>query len=82
MFMNAAVKVLIGIVLVIASAWWVIQGSTKYSATIFGITHSGVQDLITVVNGAVPVLVFLLGIFIIWLEIDEMKIESELKKKK
>jgi uncharacterized membrane protein YwzB len=80
--MQAAVKVLIGIVLVIASVWWIIQGSTQYSATIFGITHSGIQDLITVLNGAIPVLIFLLGIFIVWLEIDEMKIEKELKKRK
>lgn len=74
--MQAVGKVLIGIVLVLGSAWWLVQGSRMY------IGRSGFQDFITVVNGAVPVLVFLLGLFIVWLEIDEMKIEKELKKRK
>lgn len=82
MFMQAAGKVIVGIILVVASAWWIVQGSTMYSTMIFGHTHSGIQDLITVVNGAVPVLVFLLGIFIVWLEMDEMKVEKELKRRK
>lgn len=74
--MQAAGKVLVGIILVVASAWWVIQGSRMY------IGRSGFQDFVTVVNGAVPVLVFLLGLFIVWLEMDEMKVEKELKKRK
>jgi len=74
--MQAAGKVLVGVILVVASAWWIIQGSAMY------LRRSGVQDFITVFNGAVPVLVFLLGIFIVWLEIDEMKVERELKKRK
>ena len=34
----------------------------------------------TVVKGILPAAVFLLGIFIVWLELDELKIERELKK--
>jgi alkylation response protein AidB-like acyl-CoA dehydrogenase len=74
--MHAAAKVLIGVVLVVASAWWILQGSKMY------IGRSAVADLITVVNGIIPVLVFLLGIFIVWLEMDEMKVEKEIRKRK
>jgi len=42
--------------------------------------RSGIADLITILNGAIPVIVFLLGIFIVWLELDELKIEKELAK--
>jgi uncharacterized membrane protein YwzB len=81
MFMQAVVKVLIGIVLVVGSVWWIWQGADQYLKGIT-INHKGIADLVTVLDGAVPVLVFLLGIFIVWLEIDEMKIEKELKKRK
>ena len=57
----------------IGSAWWIAQGSQAL------IARSGIEDFLTVINGAIPVLVFLLGIFIVWLEWDELRIERELK---
>jgi cell division protein FtsL len=33
-----------------------------------------------VLNGAIPIFVILLGVFIVWLEWDEWKIERELAK--
>lgn len=74
--MRAEGKVLAGIILVVASTWWILQGSQMY------IGRSGVADLKTVINGIVPALVFLLGIFVVWLEFDEMKIEKEIKRRK
>jgi hypothetical protein len=68
-------KIILGAILVIASVWWVVQGG-RFSA--HGVFHSAFQDFVTVVNGALPPLVFLLGIFIVWLELDELKIEKEL----
>jgi hypothetical protein len=65
-------KIILGAILVIASVWWIVQGSGQMIGRI------GFQDFITVVNGALPPLVFLLGIFIVWLELDELKIEKEL----
>jgi len=74
--MHPAGKFILGLILVFGSIWWIVQGSQQY------IQRSGYQDLITVINGAVPVLILILGIFIIWLELDELKIERELKRKK
>jgi len=71
--LHIVAKIIIGILLVIGSAWWVAQGSQAF------IARSGIADLITVINGALPVLVFVLGIFIVWLELDELRIERELK---
>jgi hypothetical protein len=71
--LHPIVKIIIGVLLVIGSVWWIAQGSQTY------IARSGIADLITVVNGALPVLVFLLGLFIVWLELDELKIERELR---
>lgn len=71
--MHPIVKILLGAILVVGSVWWVLQGSLEYTR------HSGLADLRTVLNGMVPPLVFLLGIFVIWLELDELRIEKELK---
>ncbi len=79
--MHAAGKVLLGILLVIASAWWILQGAQMYLGGHLT-TNRGIADLVTVLDGIVPVLVFLLGIFIVWLEMDELKINKEIKKRK
>jgi len=70
--MNTAGKIILGIILIIGSIWWIGWGSFTY------IRRSGVNDLVTVLNGSIPVLIFILGIFIVWLEYDELKIEREL----
>lgn len=59
-------KIAIGVILVIASVYYV--------------WNYALLDLITVLKGAIPVVVFLVGIFIVWLELDELRIERELAK--
>ena len=70
--MHPIVKILLAIILIAGSIWWLLQGSEQY------INRNGLSDLKTVLNGAVPPMVFLLGLFILWLEWDEWKIEREL----
>ena len=79
--MHAAAKVLIGIVLVVASVWWILQGADQYLGN-WTSHRRGVADFVTVLDGILPVLIFLLGIFIVWLEVDEMKVEKEIRKRK
>lgn len=79
--MRAEGKVLVGVILVLASAWWILQGADQYLGS-WTSHRRGVADLITVLDGIVPVVIFLLGIFIVWLELDEMKVEKEIKKRK
>lgn len=56
-------KLIIGIVLVIASLY-VIWQYTRI-------------ELWTVLKGLIPPLIFILGIFMVWLEMDEMKSGKE-----
>jgi len=58
----------IGAVMVIGSAWAVLAKPE------WGLLPA----FVTVLKGIVPVMVFLLGLFIVWLELDEMRIEKEL----
>ncbi len=65
--MHPLAKIIVGIILIVGSVWWIVQDRNW-------------QDFLTVLNGAIPPFVFLLGVFIVWLEIDEWKIERELKE--
>jgi uncharacterized membrane protein YwzB len=74
--MGAIVKILIGAVLMIASVWWVFQGSGQLIHRFY------LTDLITLLNAAIPIVVFIIGLFVLWLELDELRIEKELKTEK
>ena len=66
---------LIGVVLVVASVWWIAQGSETY------ISRSGISDLIGVINGILPALLFIGGLFVVWLELDELKVSQPKPRK-
>jgi uncharacterized membrane protein YwzB len=74
--MGAIVKILIGALMMIISVWWAFQGSGQY------LGRSYLNDLITLLNAGIPIVVFVIGLFILWLELDELRIEKELKTEK
>jgi cadmium resistance protein CadD (predicted permease) len=63
--MHPLAKVFIGVILMIVSV-----------AVIYEFT---LRELWIVLQGILPPLAFLIGLFIVWLEWDEWKIERELK---
>lgn len=65
--MNPVVNIIIGAVLLVGAVWYVY------------VSASAQQALITVIKGIVPAFVALVGVFIIWLELDELKVRRELK---
>ena len=73
MALNPIAKVIIGAILMIGSVWWIATGSQQI------IHRSGWEDLKTVLNGVIPALIFVIGIFVVWLEMDELRVEKELK---
>lgn len=64
--MHPIAKIVIGAILIVGSAWVVY----KYTLDEFWL----------IVKGIVPPLVFIVGLFIVWLEYDELRIERELKQ--
>ena len=72
--MHALAKAFIGLILMIGTV-----------AVVFYDYYQGwglglLPAFIVVLKGMIPPLVFLIGLFIFWLEIDEWKIERELAK--
>jgi hypothetical protein len=71
--MHPLAKAFIGVLIVIAALYYIFAGIPGY-------LDRALPDVLTVLNGAIPLFVILLGIFIAWLEWDEWKIERELAK--
>ncbi|MEM5829459.1 MAG: hypothetical protein QW040_01880 [Candidatus Aenigmatarchaeota archaeon] len=85
--MHPAIKIVIGLLLIVAGVYWIFYGPTASSLsakiapylTPLGIRATGAwNDFVLLLNGGLPPLVVLIGIFIVWLEWDEWKIEREL----
>ena len=66
--MHPIVKVLFGAILLVGGI------AVTYQFTL--------NDFYAVVKGIVPPFVALLGLFIMWLELDELRIEKEMKSSK
>jgi len=69
--MHPIIKILFGAILLISSIWYIY--TNQYGAW---------GDFLTVVNGLVPPFIALIGVFIIWLELDELKIGKEIRAEK
>ncbi len=61
---------LVGMLFVVASVWWITQGSITY------LGHSWSNDIVTILNGIIPPLIFIVGLFVLWLELDHLKASS------
>ena len=69
--MHAAIKILVGVVLLISSIAYVY--TNQYGAW---------DNFLVVLSGTVPAFVSLVGVFIIWIELDDIKVKREMKKSK
>ncbi len=78
--MNAAIKLLVGLLLIVIGLAVLLDSVYPILgvAGIFGINWF--DNLVIVVTGVLPAFFILLGLFVVWLEVDEMKAEKELKK--
>jgi predicted tellurium resistance membrane protein TerC len=61
--MNVAVKIVIGTILLIGGIAW---------------TYFFLPNFISLVKGVVGPVVAVLGLFVVWLELDELRIQREL----
>lgn len=78
--MHPLIKVLIGVVLlVVPLALYTYDFVSEKPLTLFGGSVPLLSSLKTVLLGSIPLFVMLIGLFIVWLELDEWRIEKELK---
>ncbi|MEM5828176.1 MAG: hypothetical protein QW197_01565 [Candidatus Aenigmatarchaeota archaeon] len=72
--MHPLVKAFLGIVIAVAAIYYIFKGVPFLSL------KPALSDVITVLNGGIPVMLVFLGLFIAWLYYDEWKIEKELQR--
>lgn len=78
--MNSLVKIFLGLILLIAPlVLYAYEFLYHTNFTIMGIELNLLGSLWIVIQGIVPPILMLVGLFIIWLELDEWRIERELK---
>lgn len=75
--MHAAAKVIIGLILLVIGLGLLANGVLFEDIGIGG--RIWFNSFITVIIGVIPPLLILIGLFVIWLELDEIKAEKELK---
>jgi hypothetical protein len=83
--MGTALKVLIGLILIIIGLGLFVDSVRPVVNPIFGGSGQflGVDwlgNFLIVLTGVIPPFLILVGLFVVWLEIDELKAERELKK--
>ncbi len=77
--MHPLAKMLIGIILLLVPLGLYAYEYTTGPKTIYGIYVPLLSSLKTVLLGVIPPFLIVIGLFIIWLELDEWRIEKELK---
>jgi predicted membrane protein len=77
-YMHASIKVLIGLILIgIGLGLFVDSISPQITTRFF--YGDWLQNFVIVLTGVIPAFFILIGLFVVWLEIDEIKAERELK---
>ncbi len=72
--MKPQLKILFGAILIILGIWW-------YSlVTPLGTGMDNLSALAVLFKGGLGVFVFLIGVFVVWIESDEMRIQRELEQ--
>lgn len=82
--MNTLIKLLVGVLLLVIPlgmyAYEFMNGMKGVPLPFKLGTVKLWESLVTLLVGSIPPFVMLIGLFVVWLELDEWRIEKELKK--
>ncbi len=75
--MHAAAKVIIGIIVLLIGLGLFVDSA--YDNALTGVEIHWLDNFVIVLTGVIPIFLILVGLFVIWLEVDELKAEKEFK---
>lgn len=82
--MHPAGKIIIGLILILIGLALFVDSVIPLSGglglTIGGYVINWFDNFIIVLTGVIPIFLILVGLFVVWLEADELKAQSELSK--
>lgn len=74
--MSPAIKVLIGLVFIIVGLGLFVDEVSP----VVGTSITWLTNFVIILTGIIPAFLILVGLFLVWLEIDEMKAQKQLAK--
>lgn len=74
-------KMLIGALLTLSGIWWYVPGGGLDALLEPYSSITNFQSLIVGLQGGTGVILLLIGIFIVWIERDQLKLQKELQKR-
>ena len=81
--MSPTLKIIIGLVLILIGLGFFVDSVSPFIPLIGkeGRWHiDWLGNFIVVVTGAIPPFIILIGLFVVWLELDELKMQRELQE--
>ena len=78
--MHAAVKIIIGLIFILIGLGFFVDSVYPISGTTGTFGINWLENFIIVVTGVIPIFLILLGLFIVWLEADELKTAKEFEE--
>jgi len=79
--MGPRMKMVIGGLLVVLGVWWYIPMGTLNTLLLPFSTLSNAKSLIVLAQGGVGIFAILVGAFILWIEMDELRMRRELEER-
>ena len=79
--MHPAVKVIVGLILILIGLGFFVDSIPELG--VGGYTGiNWLSNFIVVLTGVIPIFLIIVGLFVVWLEIDELKAQKEVKAEK
>jgi len=78
--MNAGVKVVVGLIVVILGLFLFVDSVYPILGTNAWIPGDWLTNFLIVLTGVIPIFLIIIGLFVVWLEVDELKAQKELDK--
>ncbi len=74
-------KIVIGALLAVAGVWWYAPAGGLNTALVSFSTVTNLQGLIAMLQGGLGLLAILIGLFVVWIESDELRIRREMQQR-
>ncbi|MDY6762066.1 MAG: C2H2-type zinc finger protein [Candidatus Nanohaloarchaea archaeon] len=74
-------KMIVGAVLALGGVWWYVPGGPFNSALLPFSALTNLQSLAVAVQGSLGLVALLIGLFVVWIERDELRIRREMESR-
>ena len=80
--MHPALKIILGLILIIIGLGLFVDSVYPILGVLGTFGIDWLKNFIVVLTGIIPIFLIIVGLFVVWLEMDELRAQKELKKEK